>query len=162
LKSNEVATVRKFRVLVAVVLALSACQLFAQQTPNEQAVWKMEHKYWEDVKAADVVSYRTLWHSNFLGWPESSATPARKAHITDWIKAYTAKGFHLSRYTLTPAASQATGDLVVTDYWLTADWVDKSGTKKREMARITHTWIRVGSGWQIISGMSCPEPAAGK
>ncbi|HUX45319.1 MAG TPA: nuclear transport factor 2 family protein [Terracidiphilus sp.] len=150
------------RVLVAVVLALSACQVFAQQTAEEQAVWKMEHKYWADVKAADLVSYRALWHPNFLGWPGSSAIPARKAHITDWIAAFTSKGTHLSRYTLKPAASQSTGDLVVTDYWMTADWVDKSGTKKRERDRITHTWIRVGSGWQIISGMSCPVPAAGK
>ena len=150
------------RVLVAVALALSACQVFAQQTAEEQAVWKMEHKYWADVKAADLVSYRALWHTNFLGWPDLSATPVRKAHIADWITENTAKGFHLSWYTLKPAASQATGNLVVTDYWISADWVDKNGTKKRMRNRITHTWMRVGSGWQIISGMSCPVPAAGK
>lgn len=150
------------RVLVAVVLALGAGQLFAQQTLQEQAVWKMEHKYWEDVKAADLVSYRALWHSSFLGWPESSAIPVHKLHITDWITDSAAKGIHLSGYTLKPAASQATGDLVVTDYWMTADWVDGNGTHKRENDRITHTWMRVGGGWQIISGMSCPVSAAEK
>ena len=153
---------RRVRALVAVVLALCACQVFAQQTAQEQAVWKMEHKYWEDVKAADLVSYRALWHPNFLGWPRSSATPARKAHITDWITNNAAKGIHLSGYTLKPAASQATGNLVVTDYWVTMDWVDKNGTRKLERDRITHTWMRVGNRWEIISGMSCPVSAAGK
>ncbi|MGB6975690.1 MAG: nuclear transport factor 2 family protein [Terracidiphilus sp.] len=153
---------RMVRALVALVLAFYACQVFAQQTAQEQAVWKMEHRYWADVKAADLAGYRALWHSNFLGWPRSSATPVHKAHITDWLTAYTAKAIHLSSYTLKPAASQATGDLVVTDYWLSSDWVDAHGNHHRETDRLTHTWIRVGSGWQIISGMSCPVPAAGK
>ena len=125
--------------LFAVLLMLCACAAFSQQTPDEVAVWKLEHAYWENVKALDLVSYRALWHPNFVGWPSVSAEPQRKDHITDWIALYTDKGLHLGYYSLKPAASQATGD-------------------DPHTSRITHTWVRVGTGWQIIGGMSSAEP----
>ncbi len=146
------------RVIAAVMLVVGASSLFAQQSAEEQAVWKLEHAYWEYVKANDLVSYRSLWHENFVGWPRTSACPARKDHITDWIAGYTSKGMHLSSYELKPAESQATGGIVVTYCWLTSDWMDKDGHDQRGTMRVTHTWVRMGSGWQILGGMSCPEP----
>jgi ketosteroid isomerase-like protein len=131
----------------------------AQQSDNEQAVWKMEKTYWEDVKVLDLDSYRALWHENFVGWPYSSSQPARKDHITDWIAAYTDKGSRLQWFSLQPAASQSTGDLVVTHYWLTAFWSDKAGHGEPATTRVTHTWIKTDKGWQIISGMSAVVPA---
>ena len=47
------------------------------------------------------------------------------------------------------AASQATGDVVVTHYWITDRWVDKEGHGESETDRITHTWIRSGGTWQL-------------
>jgi ketosteroid isomerase-like protein len=145
-----------FTLLVAICAATPAR---AQQPDNEQAVWKMETTYWEDVKALDLDSYRNLWHENFVGWPYSSSQPARKDHITDWIKAYTGKGETLAWFELKPADSQATENLVVTDYWLTARWADKAGNGEPATTRVTHTWIRTDKGWKIISGMSAAVPA---
>ena len=110
----------------------------------------------ETCAAGDLDSYRNLWHANFLGWPGSSATPKRKDHITDWIANYTNKGLRLKSYNLKPAGSQATGNVVVTHYWITDRWVDKEGHGKGDTNRITHTWIRTPGGWQIIGGMSAP------
>jgi Domain of unknown function (DUF4440) len=141
-----------------VVLILSA--VVAQcQSPQEQAVWKQEHAYWEYVKNFDLEHYRALWHSDFVGWPQSSASPVRKANITDWIVAH--KGETLT-YQLEPAASQAFGDnLVVTHYWVTAAWVAKGVKAKPGRSRLTHTWMRTNGVWQIIGGMSAPvEDAA--
>lgn len=137
-----------------VLLLLCACLTFGQQTPDETAVWKLEHQYWENVKAGDLTAYRALWHPNFVGWPSVSPKPARKDHITDWIANYTSKGMRLKQYTLEPAASQATGDIVVTHYWITDTWVDKNGKGAPEKTRIMHTWLRTANTWQIISGMS--------
>jgi ketosteroid isomerase-like protein len=120
-------------------------------------VWKLEHQYWENVKALDLVSYRALWHTDFLGWPWMSAQPVRKDHITGWITAYTAKGQRLSSYTLEPAASHATGNIAVVYYWLTSDWVDKNGGETRGKMRVTHTWIHDADGWKILGGMSSVE-----
>jgi ketosteroid isomerase-like protein len=152
--------VRMVRIYAAVALMFVACSpLYAQQSTQEQAVWKLEHSYWQDVQAADLVRYRALWHQNFIGWAFVSAHPQRKDHITDWLTAYTTKGFHLKSYTIDPAGSQATGNLVVTYYRLNADWVAKDGRDMRETSRITHTWIRTGNGWQIVGGMSCISPS---
>ena len=141
--------------MVAVLWLASVCPVFAEgQSVNEKAVWKLEHSYWEYVKAGDLERYRSLWHPNFVGWPSSSAKPARKNHITDWIIKYQKKGLHLQSYYLKPAASQATENVVVTHYWITDRWVDKNGVGKAQPSRITHTWIRTSGGWQIIGGMS--------
>ena len=139
--------------LIASMLSIGPA--FAEkQSPDERAVWKLEQSYWKYVQAGDLESYRKLWHPNFVGWPNSSARPKRKDHITDWIAAYTKKGLRLESYDLEPAASQATGNVVVTHYWITDRWVDKEGHGKGKTNRITHTWIRTPDGWQIIGGMS--------
>ena len=144
------------RICFLLCLLLSARVVFAGQSAEEQAVWKLERSYWEYVKASDLKSYRNLWHPNFVGWPSSSAKPARKDHITDWITDSTRKGLHLKSYTLKPAASQATENVVVTHYWITEKWVDRDGRGKSDTVKLTHTWIRTPGGWQIIGGMAAP------
>jgi hypothetical protein len=148
------------RICIALLITLCATIAFAQESPDEAAVWKLENSYWDDVKALDLVSYRALWHANFIGWPFVSPTPLHKDHITDWIDQYTAKGLHLRSYSLQPAGSRATSDIVVTCYWLTATWEDKNGHGEPETSRITHTWLRTPTGWQIFGGMSATQPAA--
>ena len=139
------------------VLALTLCvgPVFAgKQSANERAIWQLEQSYWQYVQRGDLQSYRKLWHPDFVGWPNSSARPKRKDHITDWITDETKKGLRLESYNLKPAASQATGNVVVTHYWITDRWVDSHGRGEGETMRITHTWIRTPGGWQIIGGMS--------
>ena len=145
--------------LLAVAGLCVALPSAGQQSANEQAVWKLESAYWDYVKAVDLDSYRNLWHRDFVGWPSSSSQPARKAHITDWITAYTEKGQRLQWFSIEPAASQATENIVVTHYWLTEFWADKAGQgDPPETVRITHTWIKTAAGWQILAGMSTPPP----
>jgi ketosteroid isomerase-like protein len=150
------------RAWINLVLLLCAWSCLAQQSADEEAVWKLEHTYWEDVKALDLASYRDLWHPNFIGWPSVSPQPLGKDHITDWITANTEKGLHLDTYTLKRGASRTTGNLVVVHYWLTSVWQDKDNHGEPHTLRMTHTWIKAGKGWQIITGMSAPEPEANK
>jgi Domain of unknown function (DUF4440) len=145
------------QIWLVLILAVSAIAAVAQQqTPEEQAVWKLEHDYWKYVQAADLDAYRNLWNVNFIGWPQSSAAPARKDHITDWIKLHSDKGEVLQAYELKQAGSQFTENLVVTHYWLTDTWKSKDGATTTESSRITHTWLLGKDGWQIIGGMSAP------
>jgi ketosteroid isomerase-like protein len=146
------------RIVLSFVLggiALGTVTAVAQtQSAEEQTVWKLEHAYWEYVKSLDMKQYKSLWHPDFVGWPSSSAEPARKDHITDWITTFTDKGLRLQSYTLQPAASQATGNVVIAHYWLTELWVDKQGRGEPNTVRITHTWVHTPEGWQILGGMS--------
>lgn len=147
------------RTLLAAVLTVVALSGFAQQSADEQAVWKLEHSYWEYVKAQDVASYKALWHENFVGWPSFSPQPLRKDHVADWMISYQAKGLRLKSYSLKPAASQATGQLVVVYYQITTEWTGPNGSETSETIRAMHTWLRGDKGWQIISGMSERDPA---
>ena len=38
-------------------------------------------------------------------------------------------------------------------------WLDKDGNGAAHTIRITHAWLRTGSDWRIIGGMSMPEPS---
>lgn len=143
---------------VALLLALCTCAAFAQQSADEVAVWKLEHSYWEYVKAADLAGYRALWNAKFVGWPYISSAPQRRDHVTDWLQQYTGRGVRLSSYSLQPMGSVAAGNVVVTYYRLTAVWTDKSGSGKPKTSRITHTWLRTPEGWQILGGMSALQP----
>lgn len=153
---------RSMSVIAVCILALSSLVISipasAQQTASEKEVWNLEHAYWSYVKANDLKSYRTLWNVNFLGWPMSSPSPARKNQITGWITSETDKGLRLKSCTLKFAASQSFGNIVVDHYWATTVWTGKNGDLPPETSRLMHTWMRVGSAWQIIDGMSAPEP----
>jgi hypothetical protein len=145
-------------ILVLPLVLMWALAAFAEQSVDEQAVWKLESAYWNYVKSLDLDKYRDLWHPNFVGWPSSSPQPARRDHITDWITAYTKKGQRLQWYHLEQAASQATENVVVVHYWLIAFWADSDGNGEPSTIRLTHTWIRTAGGWQIIGGMAAPPP----
>lgn len=157
--TSSFTALRRILILFFVTLC-AAMPVLSQQSDNEKAVWKLESSYWEFVKSADLESYRALWHENFVGWPSASSQPVRKDHITDWITAHTDKGERLLWFSLEPAASQSTGDMVVSHYWMTVFWADKAGHGEPATTRVTHTWIKTEKGWKILSGMSAPVPAS--
>jgi ketosteroid isomerase-like protein len=130
----------------------------SQTASDEQKLWELEHAYWRYVENNDLASYSALWHQNFLGWPSVSAAPVRKDHITDWITSQTSKGLKFKTDELKPAAIQVTGDVAFAGYWVTFRWLDKEGKGAAYTLRITHAWVRSGKDWQIIGGMSMPEP----
>jgi ketosteroid isomerase-like protein len=146
--------------MVAVLLAPS---LFAApSSADAEKLWSLEKAYWQYVQANDLQKYRTLWHSDFLGWPYVSPEPLRWDHITDWITAQTSKGASLQSYDLEPLTSQVTGDVATTTYRVRITWADKAGAGQSSTIRIIHTWVRgTGGIWQIISGMSAPTDTEG-
>jgi ketosteroid isomerase-like protein len=126
----------------------------AQATPAAQAVWALEHEYWQIVERNDLDAYRNLWNENFLGWPQGSPTPTNKSHITDWITSRTSKGLTFKFLQFKEASIQENGDLIVTCYWVTDRWDSKGSVGVATTSRILHTWLRKGDRWQIVSGMS--------
>ena len=103
-------------------------------------------------------AYSNLWHKDFLGWPSVSAASVHKDHITDWITTQTSKWLAFKTGDFKPAAIQVSGDVALACYWITYNWLDKDGNGAAHTNRITHAWLRAGNNWQIIGGMSMPEP----
>jgi hypothetical protein len=152
--------VRVAACLFAGVIGVSSLGTLSSQTPeSEQTLWTIEHNYWSYVQNNNLAAYRSLWHNDFLGWPSVSAAPVRKDHITDWITSQTGNGMTFKAIGFKPAAIQLTGNLAVTYYWETFKWEDKNHAGATITLRVTHTWIKNGRDWQIIGGMSMPEPA---
>ncbi len=157
---------RKIIFLCAMAGVLSSAAAIASpgttqsETVNsESVVWSHEVAYWRYVQENDLTAYRSLWHEDFLGWPSVSVAPVHKDHITDWITSQTGKGLTFKTVAFKRAAIQVTGSLAATFYWITFQWVDKNGNGTSTTLRVTHTWLKVGSDWQIIDGMSMPQPA---
>jgi hypothetical protein len=136
-----------FPFLSATLLVVSLQATTQSQTSEkEQALWKLEHAYWNYVQDNDLPGYLGLWHKDFLGWPSVSAAPVRKDHITDWITAQTSTGLAFKIVEFKPAAIQVSGDVAVTCYWITYEWLDKEGNGTAHTTRITHTLFRDGGG----------------
>jgi ketosteroid isomerase-like protein len=147
--------------LLAGALAVSNVKMRAsQESESEKTLWNLERGYWQYVQANDLTAYERLWHKDFLGWPSVSAAPVRKDHITDWITSQTAQGLKFQTVEFRPASIQVTGEIGVACYWMTFKWVDKDGKGEPRSLRVFHTWVKEGTDWRIISGMSMPEAAA--
>ena len=130
----------------------------SQASGAEHTLWNLERAYWQYVEKNDLAAYSNLWHKDFLGWPAVSSAPVRKDHITDWITSQTSKGLAFKAGEFKSAGIQVTGDVAFACYWITSRWVDKDGKGTAHTFRITHAWLRSGKDWQIIGGMSMPEP----
>src|SRR5450631_2523268 len=152
-----------FLVALAVLLALSQFTRASGQTSpapaskDEETLWNLERAYWRYVEGNDLSAYSNLWHKDFLGWPSVSAAPVRKDHITDWITAQTSKGLVFKAGEVKPAAIQVTGDVAIVCYWSTLRWLDKDEKSEAGTFRITHAWLKTGTDWHIIGGMSMPK-----
>jgi len=145
--------------LLAGALAVSSeATLQSQASQDEQTLWNLEQTYWHYAQDNDLPAYLGLWHEDFLGWPQSSAAPVRKDHITDWITSQTIKGRALKHVEFKPASIQIKGDVAVVYYWIRFEWLDKAGNGETFSGRIAHTWFKDGKDWRIIGGMSMPEP----
>ena len=73
------------------------------------------------------------------------------------------KDITLQAYSIEQLAIQVTGDLAMDYYRIKATWANSTGAEVRtDRLRITHTWTRTHSAWQIIGGMSSPVNATGQ
>lgn len=112
------------------------------------AVWALEGRYWSAVAARDDAAYRSLFNEDFIGWPCSQDTPRSKA----WISVSTLK-MGPDSPVLDQRAATGGGDLIVVYYRATDQAPQPDGSLKRRVRAFTHSWVRVGAGWQVIGGM---------
>ncbi|HTE34201.1 MAG TPA: nuclear transport factor 2 family protein [Chryseolinea sp.] len=126
----------------------------AQSTDQvKDEVWQRELQYWKYVEQNDKVNYLTLWHNDFVGYPDSEIV--RKNKIADWInELHNRKGSHYE-YSLSKKEVNVFGDVVITFYDESDIWKnDQNEVVAKETFKITHTWKKYGDKWLIIGGMS--------
>jgi ketosteroid isomerase-like protein len=148
------------KLLLISLLAISCPAWTAEPTEAERTVWQLEEDYWRYVQAGDVESYVRLWHDDFIGWPCHSEAPSDKSGIGSWVREIRDNRWKFS-YIMLPKAARTIGDVVVVHY--AAEYVYEYGDGSRSGAglwrKFTHTWLRTGDRWQIITGMcAAAEP----
>ena len=135
----------------AIALAATSEEIVAQQ----DEVWEMEEAYWRYVKAGDVEQYVSLWHEDFVGWPCETARPFRKSQIGGWVREIRDKKIRVSYELRREAVQYFPGDIAVAHYAtpMIYEYPDGAVEGKGTLWKLTHTWVKVGSRWQIVGGM---------
>ncbi len=146
--------------VAAAVLAMappSTAQGLSSQSKSISEVWSKEEAYWRFVQAGDVEGYLTLWHDQFMGWPSDADHPATKASIANWVREIRDKKTRLT-YSLTLEGARDFGNIVIVYYRADQTYTDPDGHVEKGLNKATHTWLKVGSTWQIIGGMAGDLP----
>jgi len=149
--------------LVGGVLVSTPAKPASSDNQSIKEVWALEDDYWRYVKAGDVESYVTLWHEKFIGWPCGKDHPARKEAIGDWVREVRDERIAVTS-SLTREGAEDFGPVVVVHYRFTKvdTYPDGRIEGRGREEKITHTWMKVGSTWQIIGGMCGGLPETDK
>ena len=136
------------------VLGFAPSSLSAQRDEMKDEIWTLEEQYWQYVEAGDIENYVTLWHDDFVGWPCSNLHPSGVENIADWLRVIRDEGVQVS-YELHLEALQHFGDVAVVHYSspIIRRYPDGRVTGEGRLLKFTHTWMRSGGQWKIISGM---------
>ncbi|MEO6347789.1 MAG: nuclear transport factor 2 family protein [Aquaticitalea sp.] len=127
------------------------------QTKEElkKEVWQMEEQYWDYVQKNDTISYKKLWHDDFMGYPSFIDDVSDKSKIANWIPKLHEDPNLTFNYQLYKKGVNAIDDVVIVFYDADEIWTDKLNTVvKKERLKFTHTWKKYGNTWLILGGMA--------
>jgi ketosteroid isomerase-like protein len=150
------------QVSCVVLIGLAAGSHISAQEMSavQKEVWQMEEAYWKDVKDLNSDHYATLWHENFLGWPRDRDRPVSKNELMQFAKQKMLES-HINSYEFLSKGVTVVGNAGVTQYSVKVLRTKIDGQTETFTSRVTHTWLKTGSTWQIIGGMSAPYESLG-
>ncbi len=122
----------------------------------ENEAWEMEVKYWEYVQNNDTISYKKLWHDDFIGYPSFGEGTSDKSKIAIWIPELHEDTTLTYHHELYKKASNAIEDVVIVFYDAEEYWTDKENNivRRNSPYKFTHTWKKFGDKWLILGGMA--------
>ena len=119
----------------------------------ESQIWANEKEYISAYKSAEHTNILALLHDQFLGWPDPEERPTTKKRVAGFLQDKYPTPANWD-FVIEQAGIQIHGNVVITQYVLVLMGKDEEGTIKKKATRITHTWIKEGSEWRILGGMS--------
>jgi hypothetical protein len=146
---------------LVVVLLTAASPLCAQEmSATQKEVWQMEESFWKNVKDSNANGYASLWHVDFLGWPRDVDHPVGKKELAERGARKMAKGRVISYEILSKTVTRVE-NVGITLYSVKVVRAGEKGQPETYVSRVTHTWLKTGSTWQILGGMSGPYETSG-
>ena len=116
-------------------------------------IWALETAYVTGFQAARHDQVISLWHPRFIGWPAAESLPVDKKGVVDYLKRVAPVPGNWS-FRIERGGIRISGDVAITHYHLHIQTGATAGTGGERVSRVTHTWVRTASGWQILAGMS--------
>ena len=119
----------------------------------EEEIWSLEEDYISYFSEANHKAILSLYHSEFLGWPDSETHPAGKKRAEKYLEENYPEPIEVI-FQIKREGIRVIGNVAITHYLLISSWVDKGGIEQKRESRLTHTWIKEDSQWKIFGGMS--------
>jgi ketosteroid isomerase-like protein len=119
----------------------------------EEEIWSLEEDYISYFREANHKAILSLWHPQFLGWPDSEPQPAGIERGAKFLEEKYPNPTQLI-FKIKREGIRIIGDVAINHYLLISPWIDEEGVERKRESRITHTWIKEGSKWRILGGMS--------
>ena len=119
----------------------------------EEEIWSLEEEYISYFSKANHAAILSLYHSQFLGWPNSELHPANKERAAIFLEEKYPEPTQLV-FKIKREGIRIVEDVVITHYLLNLSWTDDEGVEQTRESRLTHTWIKEDSHWRILGGMS--------
>lgn len=127
-----------------------------EQLENE--AWQMEEKYWDYVQKIDTVSYKNIWHDDFVGYPSFGGGVGDKSKVASWIPGLHEDPKLKFSYKLHRKATNAIDDVIIVFYDADQIWTDhENNIVKKETLKFTHTWKKYNGNWLILGGMAAKK-----
>jgi ketosteroid isomerase-like protein len=118
----------------------------------EEQIWSLEEDYISYFGEANHNAILSLYHSQFLGWPDSRNHPVGKKSAAKFLKENYPEPRE-SVFKIKREGIRVFDSVVITHYLLNLSWIDDGVEQTRE-SRLTHTWVKEDSSWKILGGMS--------
>lgn len=168
---KKINSILSLLLAVLVAVGFSSCGTKTENSSNsetltstfskselEDEAWQMEELYWEYVKNSDTVTYKTLWHEDFIGYPSFGDGVSDKSKIASWIPDLHKDPNLTFSYTLSKKASNAIEDVVMVFYDTDQIWTNMDNqVVRKKTSKFTHTWKKVNGKWLILGGMAAEK-----
>ena len=118
-----------------------------------EEIWSLEEDYISNFGKANHDGILSLYHSQFLGWPDSRNHPVGKKSAAKFLKENYPEPTQ-SLFKIKREGIKVIEGVVITHYLLNSSWIDEEGIEQTRESRLTHTWVKENSSWKILGGMS--------
>ena len=121
---------------------------------EEEKIWSLEKEYISYFKEANHKAILSFYHPLFLGWPDSELHPTDKEGAAKYLVEKYPEPIQVV-FEFKREGIRILNNIAITHYLLNSSWINDEGVKQTSESRMTHTWIKDGSEWKILGGMSC-------
>jgi hypothetical protein len=124
---------------------------------SEDEVWSQEVAYVEYLMTADLDSYLSLLHEDFMGWPNNLPAPLNKHNSHQFLtESLSAIQLDSATFEVKPTSVRVFDKVGVVLGEVHTCGITKAGVEIVSYEKFTHTWLLTEDGWKIIGGMSAP------